>query len=351
MTVATPEKSLPPVPATPLDDIAVVLMNMGGPDDQDSVKPFLTNLFSDPDIIRLPASWLLQKPLAKLIVAKRGDEAKANYAKMAGGGSPQRPITEAQANALQAALAEAGLPLPVTLAMRYWHPFTDDMLAKLWAQGKRRLVLVSLYPHFSYTTFGSNLNALRRAAKQQNISPEYTVVGGYATHPDYIAAMVATVHEALEKHTWSCAQHDVQVMFSAHSLPVQHVTRTKDPYPQLIQKCADAIMSHFPGIQWDIGYQSKVGNIPWLSPGTDGVLHYYAGLNKQNVLMIPISFVSDHIETLVEIDIDYVELAHELGIPNCYRTAVMNTRPDYIAFLRDRVIEKLHLRGWLHAQP
>lgn len=324
---------------------AVVLMNMGGPDDQDSVKPFLFNLFSDPDIIKLPLSFIFQKLLAWVIVTKRGDEAKANYAKM-GGGSPQLPMTREQAKALEEALTQQGLNTQVAIAMRYWHPFTDETLAALKADGVEQLVLVTLYPHFSYTTTGSNLNEVRRVLQRLDWQVPVTTVAGYSKEDWYLESLAQCIREGLEQGSWSCPTEQVQVLFSAHSLPMKHLKRTKDPYQKLIERCAGDVMSrYFPNHTWDMAYQSKVGNMPWLGPATDGVLSFYAGKHMDNILVVPISFVSDHVETLVEIDMDYIAWAKEEGITNIFRAPVMNTQPQFIEGLACRIVEQLQQRA------
>lgn len=323
----------------------ILLLNMGGPDRLESVKPFLYNLFSDPDIIRLPLSFLLQKPLAWLIVLLRGKEAQKNYAKM-GGGSPQLAMTQAQAEALQKTLNSKGYDFPVYIAMRYWHPFTDEALDQIAKDGIENLIVVSLYPHFSYTTTGSSLNELRRCLKRQGLDGlPLSVVSGYCKTPDYLEALAGCIREGLDANSWSCAPEEVQILFSAHSLPQSHVRRTKDPYPTLTEQCARMIMDrYFPNNRWDLAYQSKVGRMPWLGPYTEGVISYYAGNGLENVLIVPISFVSDHVETLVEIDRLYIPEAHEQGVSHCYRAPVMNIRPDFIQVLVRAIEDKISRR-------
>ncbi len=316
----------------------VVLLNMGGPDSLDSVKPFLYNLFSDPDIIRLPFSTILQKPLAALIVALRGEESKENYKHM-GGFSPQLPRTQEQADALRKELSRRlGKDVPVYIAMRYWHPFTEEAVARIKQDEIEELIILSLYPHFSYTTTGSSLNALKQALSEANYPIANVVIEPYYNHPDYLDAFAETIQEGLDKHPWGCPKENVRILFSAHSLPVKHVQRTNDPYPEQIRASAETVMAkYFPSYEWDLSFQSRVGKMPWLGPYIDGVLHYYAGLNQDNILIVPISFVSDHVETLVELDRDYVNLAHDLGIQYCHRAPVMNDRPSFINTMANMV--------------
>ncbi|MFN8615008.1 MAG: ferrochelatase [Vampirovibrionales bacterium] len=314
----------------------VLLLNMGGPDGPESVKPFLLNLFSDPDILKLPQ--LIQPWLARYIVWKRGNEAIANYAKMPGGGSPQKALSWQQAQALEHTLNQQQQPVTTALAMRYWHPLTQQALKTLLQQGVCQLVVVTLYPHFSYTTTGSNLNELRRALKETGWDGPLSIVAGYSQTDWYIKALAQCIQQGLNEGQWSCPQNQVHLLFSAHSLPVRHCKRTGDPYEQLTRQNAQAVMrQYFPTNPWDIGFQSKVGNFPWLGPPTDGVLAYYAGKRIDNVLVVPISFVSDHIETLVELDIDYLPEARQQGIAHLHRAPVMNTEPAYIQGLASAI--------------
>jgi len=337
----------PPIapPHHPTKKTGVLLINMGGPDDQNSVKPFLFNLFSDPDIIKLPISFLFQKLLAFIIVQARGTEAKANYAKM-GGGSPQLPITRQQAAALQEALTAQQHDLPVYIAMRYWHPFTEEAINQAVADGIEHLIVVSLYPHFSYTTTGSSLNELQRVLKRKGLTQTLTTstVEAYYDAPDYLAAWAQCIEDGLAEGYWTCPKEDVRILFSAHSLPIKHVERTKDPYPEQIEGCCEAVIQQFfPNNPWDLAYQSKVGKMPWLGPPTDGLLAFYADKHMDNVLVVPVSFVSDHIETLVELDQEYIPAGRDMGIKHIHRAPVMNTRPGYINLLARLV--KTHLQA------
>ncbi|MGE0199914.1 MAG: ferrochelatase [Candidatus Melainabacteria bacterium] len=321
----------------------ILFLNMGGPDTLADVRPFLINLFSDPDIIRLPLSFLFQKPLARWIVSRRGKEAEHNY-RLLGGGSPQLARTREQADALHDRLKEMGHDLPVFIAMRYWQPDTETTLRRMQEDGIEQVVVVSMYPQFSYTTTGSSLNELRRVMRRMNLDWPLSIVGGYHHQADYQTAFTQTIHDGLNAHAaaWTCPPEDVHILFSAHSLPLRHIKRTKDPYPDLIFNCARRTMeSNFPANPWDLCYQSKVGNMPWLGPYTESALQYLAAKNCQNVLVVPISFVCDHIETLVEIDLQYLPLAREMGIPTIHRAPTLNKHPMFIEALAGMVSEKL----------
>ena len=316
---------------------AVMLLSMGGPDSLEAVKPFLFNLFSDPDIIRLPLSFLFQKPLAWLIVNNRGEEAKRNYGQM-GGKSPQLPITLEQRDALRAELKSRGHDMPVYVAMRYWHPFTEEAVAQAVQDGITELIVLPLYPHYSYTTTGSSINALRRVLAKQAPHITTKTACSYHTHPKYLSAVAETIRHALDNNAWGCPAEKVQILFSAHGLPVNHVKRTKDPYPEQILECVQSLMQvHFAGQPWELAFQSRVGKMQWLGPYTDGVLSFFAGKNIDNVLMVPVSFVSDHVETLVEMDIQFVELAKDQGIKHIHRASALNTNQQFIQCLANLV--------------
>jgi len=322
---------------------AILFLNLGGPDCLENVEPFLYNLFSDPEIIRLPLSSIFQKPLAKYIAMSRGNEARHNYSMM-GGGSPILGYTQDQARALRARLSELwGMEAPpVYIGMRYWHPFTEQTVDEIIRDKVERLIVLPLYPQFSYTTTGSSINALQDALKAKQAKIDLRIVPPYYLHPSYQASLADALRDGLENHCWSCPTDEVQVLFSAHSLPLNHVKRTKDPYPDQIFACANAVMKqYFPDNPWDLCYQSRVGNMRWLGPATEGALGYFAGKNVDNILLVPISFVSDHVETLVEIDRQYLPFAESLQLPHCHRAPSLNTRPVFISALADLINDAL----------
>jgi ferrochelatase len=300
-------------------ELAIVLLNLGGPDSLADVEPFLFNLFSDRDIIR--GFWGLPLPrfLARRIARKRGPIVRENYA-LIGGRSPQLELTRKQGDALSARTG-----LPVAIAMRYWHPFAAETLAELTRRGVRRLVAVTCYPHYSGATTGSSLLDLRRALLAHPELELLAVVDRYADDPGYIAALCGTIRTELRPTT--------QVLFSAHSLPLTFVKRG-DPYPGEIQRTIDAVVAALElGGRWHLSFQSKVGRIKWLEPSTDAKLHELAAAGHRDVLVVPISFVSDHIETLQEIDLLYQGIANRLGISEFRRCRTLNDDPLYIAAL------------------
>lgn len=328
-----------PNAATSSRKIGILLANLGGPDSLEAVRPFLYNLFSDPDIFRFPLPWITQRLFAYLLSTSREKEAQSNYAEI-GGRSPILPLTQQQGTLLEESLQAAGLNAKVYLAMRYWHPFTQEAVRQMADDGVEEIIFLPLYPQFSYTTTGSSLNELKRClAKEPRLrSTPLRMVNTYYDDPQFIQAVADTVRDALQEKTWGCHPQDVTVLFSAHSLPRRFVIRNKDPYPQQIEATCRLVMDHFPGMKWDLAYQSKVGNLVWLGPQTDGVLAYYSATGVDNVLMVPIAFVSDHVETLFEIDLEYIPEAEELGLHHCHRAAALNDHPRFIQALAAQVM-------------
>jgi ferrochelatase len=299
-----------------MSDTAVVLLNLGGPDSLDAVEPFLYNLFSDRDIIRGFWGLPLPKFVARKISKSRGPTVRENY-KLIGGKSPQLDLTRKQADALS-----KKLDLPVAIAMRYWNPFAHETLAELATRGIKKLIALTCYPHFSGATTGSSLIDLKRALSAHPEMEILRTIDRYAEDPGYIAALAETIREQLAPGT--------QVLFSAHSLPITFVKRG-DPYPGEIQKSIDAVV-HALGIEdrWHLSYQSRVGRIKWLEPSTEHKLAELAQKGHKDVLVVPISFVSDHIETLQEIDILYKGVADQLGITGFRRARTFNDDPRFI---------------------
>lgn len=303
---------------------AVVLFNLGGPDGPAAVRPFLFNLFSDPAILTLPQPfrWLL----AQLISRRRAPKARAIYRQI-GGGSPLVPLTEDQAAALR---TELGGDTGVFIAMRYWHPLTDAAVAAVKAFRPERIVLLPLYPQFSTTTTGSSLTAWARAAAAAGLRAPTTVVCCYPSEPGFIAAIAAQVRTGLSR---AVAQGRPRVLFSAHGLP-KKVVAAGDPYQWQVEQTAAAVVAALaePGLDWTVCYQSKVGPLEWLGPATDDEIRR-AGRDGVPVVVVPIAFVSEHSETLVELDIEYRHLAQQAGVPAYERVPAVATTPEFIAGL------------------
>lgn len=304
--------------------IAVVLFNLGGPDGPRSVRPFLRNLFRDPAIIGAPGP--IREFLAWLISTTRTKEATENYAKM-GGGSPLVPETEKQAAALTAALTERlpGDEVKCFLAMRYWHPFVEEAVEAVNAYAPDEIILLPLYPQFSTTTTGSSLKAWRDAG-----GPEARAICCYPEEADFI-----TAHAKLIEAKWIEAgkPEAPRVLFSAHGLP-EVVVKRGDGYQWQVEQTVAAVVEKLPEAlrNHEICYQSRVGPLKWIGPSTEEAIER-ACEDGKTIFLTPIAFVSEHIETLVELDEEYAELAEEFGAEEYYRVPALGDHPDFIAAL------------------
>lgn len=306
---------------------AVVLFNLGGPDSPDAVQPFLFNLFSDKAIIGAPQPirWLI----ARLISSRRAPIAKEIYAHL-GGKSPLLENTEAQAAALAAALSDLG-DVRCFPAMRYWKPFAAEAVQAVKQWHPDRIVLLPLYPHFSTATSGSSIMDWNKVAKKAGISAETHTVCCYPTEPGFVAALADTVADMLP----DAAKHGTpRILFSAHGLP-KKVVDGGDPYKAQIEATAAAAASRLaarsdlPAHEWRVTFQSRVGPLEWLKPYTEDEIRL-AGEEKVPLVVVPIAFVSEHSETLVELDIEYGELAQEAGVPGYFRAPTVSVRPAFI---------------------
>ncbi len=319
-------------------------MNLGGPERIKDVGPFLYNLFSDPEIIRLPIPFF-QKPLAWLISTLRSTKSQQAYLSI-GGGSPLRRITEQQARELQSKLREKGFDATTYIAMRYWHPFTESAIADIKADGINQVVVLPLYPHFSISTSGSSFRELKKLRDDdegfKNIS--IRCIRSWFNHPGYLKSMVELISEQIVKCDSPC---DAHVFFTAHGVPKSYVDEAGDPYKEQIEECASLIVK---GLEKELkyknphtlSYQSRVGPEEWLKPYTEEVLQELGGLKIQDLIVVPISFVGEHIETLQEIDIEYKEIALKSGIKNFRRVKALNTYPTFIEGLSELVISCLN---------
>jgi len=317
--------------------LGVLLLNLGGPEQLSDVRPFLFNLFSDPEIIRIPIA-ALQKPLAWLISTSRAKKSQANYQKI-GGGSPLRRITEEQAQALEDRLRSQGEDAKVYIGMRYWHPFTEDALTQIKQDGIEQLVILPLYPQFSISTSGSSFRLIEKIwSENPHLEPpQYTVVADWYKKPGYLQAMTDLIATEIDKCPNPDAAH---VFFSAHGVPVSYVEEAGDPYQTEIEDCTKLIMETLGRKNaHSLAYQSKVGPIEWLQPYTEDAIVGLAAQGVSELVVVPISFVSEHIETLEEIDIEYREIAEEAGIHVFNRVPALDTNPVFIQTLADIVLE------------
>ena len=308
---------------------AVVLMNLGGPDSPAAVRPFLYNLFSDRAIIGLPTP--LRLPLAWVIAARRARTARGIYAQL-GGASPLLANTEAQAGALE---VELGAEHRCFIAMRYWHPLTAATVGVVKTWQPDETILLPLYPQYSTTTSASSIETWRREAMRQSLKGETRAIRSYPVAEGFVAAVAAAVAKSIDEA--EVAGAPLRLLFSAHGLPLK-IVAAGDPYPREVESTAAAVISALarPGLDWLVCYQSRVGPLAWLGPSVEEELRR-AGREGVAVVVAPISFVSEHSETLVELDRDYRELAEACGVPAYHRVPTVGTDPRFIGALADLV--------------
>jgi ferrochelatase len=304
---------------------AVVLFNLGGPDSLESVEPFLYNLFSDPSIIRLKSAFRL--PLARIIARSRARTARDIFSRL-GGSSPLLANTTAQAEALQCVL---GHDHRCFVAMRYWHPYSSETAGKVKEWAPDHIVLLPLYPQFSETTTLSSCNDWRQAAACHCIGVPTSIVASYPTECGFIEAIAGLIRPALAGI--AAGGKTPRLLLTAHGLP-KKIVRGGDPYPAQAEATASAIVAAlaWPDLDWQLCYQSRVGPLAWLEPATEAEIRR-AGAEKMPLVVAPIAFVSEHSETLVELDLDYRKLAEESGVPSYRRVATVGTEPRFIAAL------------------
>lgn len=326
---------MPPEPRK--QRLAIVLFNLGGPDKPESIRPFLLNLFRDPAILRVP--FFVRPLLAWIIARARVKPATHNYA-FIGGRSPLLELTRAQARALEQALPE--LDGKCFVAMRYWHPFSEEVVREVRDWRPERILLLPLYPHYSTTTAGSSIRAWREAAAKEGLVAEVTTLCCWFDDPGYAAATAATVADSYAR---ARAELDptvpLRVLFSAHGLP-EIIVESGDPYQYQIERSVSAVMNAWrqagvdAGLDWTICYQSRATPQKWIGPSIEDEIAR-AAKDKMAVLVVPIAFVSDHSETLVELDIEYREVAKKAGVPGYFRAPAPNSDPRFIAALSDIV--------------
>ncbi len=363
--------------------IGVILLNLGGPDSLRAVRPFLYNLFSDRKIIRLgPPPF--QKPLAWLIASLRSKKTEKIYG-LIGGRSPILHITGEQAAALEEALNQqsvcnhaavdsneskfikqessppippprggrngegaAGIKFKVYVGMRYWHPLIEEVVPEISRDGVKKLVALSMYPHYSLATAGSSMSRLKEVIEEYPI--DVFSISSWHDHPLYIEALTDVIKRGLDSikadpgETGTEGTKDIQVLFSAHNLPVSLI-KEGDPYVSQVRGTIKEVVKRL-HIKWSLSYQSKSGPVKWLEPSTEETLKRFAALGYKNILLVPISFVSDHIETLYEIDILYQDMAEKLGLI-LKRVDSLNTHSIFIQALQDMVMSSVKEKGWI----
>jgi ferrochelatase len=321
--------------------LAVVALNMGGPDSLAAVEPFLRNLFADPDLIQLGWARPLQPLLARLIARRRASFSRAAYSQI-GGRSPIREESTAQVQAVVAAMAAAGVAAQPYLAMSYWHPFPAETAAAVRADRITRALLLPLYPHRSRTTSGSAFRTIESALAGIATAR----IEGYATAPGYLDALCDRITEASgqlpEQERWTAP-----VLFSAHGLPEAYVRRG-DPYLDDVRSTVAAVTQRL-GLQGrsQLAFQSRVGRRRWLAPTTEAALDALAAAGHRAVVMVPVSFTGEHLETLQEIDILYRERAAARGITSFARSRAVGCHPAFISELAALLVSAARDRGWI----
>ena len=333
-----------PVDVEPGDRVGVVMMNLGGPMQEEDVEPFLYNLFMDPAIIDIPLPKRPRHWLSTLIASKRSESVGEDY-KLIGGNSPINRLTREQAEALETRLNErfgaaTGATFRTYIAMRFWKPFSEDCAAQMQADGVNKVVLLPLYPHYSKTTTGSSLvywNALEEAGE----IPKWptSLVYEYAAHPLYVQSIAERIDEGLQRFP-RAIRDKVHLVFSAHGTPVKEMKKRRDPYCCLVHSTVQEVMNvraEKENRPFHVAFQSKVGPAEWLTPSTPDKLEELAGKGHTAVLVIPVAFVTDHIETAYELDIEVREEAHEFGIEHYEVTSGLNCHPLFIEALAEAV--------------
>jgi ferrochelatase len=319
----------------------VVLLNLGGPDSPEAVEPFLYNLFRDPEIINFPLSFLIRNKLAKIISKKRAPRIIEQYNRI-GGKSPINDLTNRQAKALEKFLLAKGINAKVYVAMRYWHPFTEEILDRIIEDKIDKIILLPLYPQFSKSTTGSSVLEWYKVINERNdwTNPETAFVDFYFDHPIYLQSVAGRINEALERFPEN-VRNEVHILFSSHGTPLKLV-REGDPYSIQIKETVGAVMNEG-GFEQNhsLAFQSKVGPQKWLKPSTPEMIEELSEKGVKNLLIVPIAFVSDHLETLFEIGIEFRELAHEKGFSQFEVTEGLNDSPKFIEALADLVLINL----------
>ena len=312
---------------SPQTKTAIVLFNLGGPDSLQAVKPFLVNLFNDPAIIGLPG--MVRRPLAKFIASRREEEAKEIYATL-GGKSPIVENTAAQARALETALLPHG-NAKVFFAMRYWHPFAQAVVQEVKTYQPDSIILLPLYPQFSTTTTGSFMKEWERAARACELNVPTKTICCYPTEEHFIAAHA----ELIRAHYDKASRHGApRILFSAHGLP-EKIIKKGDPYQAQVEATTQAVIAtlNIPNLDYVNCYQSRVGPLKWIGPATsDEIIR--AAKGSVPIVLVPIAFVSEHSETLVELDVEYKALASAHGMAHYFRVPTLSVTQAYIDALK-----------------
>ncbi len=310
------------------DRIAVVLFQLSGPDSTEAVEPFLYNLFMDPDIIDFPLAFLARKPLARFISRKRSVKVAENY-RLIGGKSPILDLTRRQSDALERRLRESGMDATTFIAMRYWHPFTKTVVREIRNGGFTRIILLPLYPQFSRATTLSSMNEWDRECERQGLRIPTQYVCCYPAGEGYVGALVENINALLERFR-GVDPASIDLLFSAHGVPVSYIAKG-DPYQMQMEYTVRQVMA---AGGWTsphrLCFQSRVGPMKWLQPSLVETVHQLAATGRKNLAVIPVAFVTDHIETLHEINIDVRREAMALGVERFELMPALNDHPKYV---------------------
>lgn len=317
------------------DKTAVILLNLGGPDSLDSIQPFLYNLFSDPDIFKLPLAFITQRLFARRVAKKRAAQARINYEAI-GGKSPLLERTQEQAIALTLALNDHG-QYDVYVCMRYWHPMSREVISELKDKNYTNIILLPLYPQYSLTTTGSSYNDFVRECNRQRYQPAIRLIDYWYDSTLYQQGIVESIESAREQ--FSDPEPDtIELLFSAHGLP-QKIVDGGDPYQAHIEDTYRMICNRLNWPHTSLCYQSRIGPLQWLKPYTEDIIKEKASQGCQQMLVYPIAFVSDHVETLSELALDYAQVATDAGIAEYRVVPALNDHPKLIAALESLVLD------------
>ena len=312
---------------------AVILFNLGGPDKLENVEPFLFNLFNDPAILNLPSFFRF--PLAKLIANRRAPTAKKIYKEL-GGSSPILELTEKQANALELKLNndDNSSEYKCFVVMRCWHPRAENVIKKVIDYSPNEIVLMPLYPQFSAATSGSSIKEWNNICSKNNFKVKTSTICCYPTDENFIEAHINEINKKIKNI------NNFKLIFSAHGLPEKNIKKG-DPYQWQVEQSVNKIVKllNIKDLDWILSYQSRVGPLKWIGPSTEDIIVENSKLGK-HIVLVPIAFVSEHSETLVELDIEYKELAEKNGCKNYSRVPALGTNENYIKAMSNLIINK-----------
>lgn len=310
---------------------AIFLCNMGGPDSPASIRPYLENIFADPDIIRIPLRGRLRRSFARFLAKRREPKSRTLYQNI-GGSSPLLRITEQQAGALQQRLEDNGMDCDVFPAMRYWHPFIEDAWKQVRGLGYKHIIAVSMYPFYASSTTGSLQTVLQGLQRTHPVA-SLTFIDRYGEHPLYIQALAEQLRTTIEN------DNETHVLLSAHSIPQKSIQKG-DPYADEIERCKAKLQAALPEtIKLHLSFQSKLGPVKWLGPDTGDEISRLSELTDELTVM-PLGFVADNLETLYDMDQLYKDTAEQHGIKYYHRIPALNDHPTFIAALADLILQR-----------